>query len=103
MSPKFLNKTELDEYWNWYEGLLRDDDEVPELDEEQWEMICNIIEDLFQHSRHQQKVIAHLEGEVMGSLGALKKDVAEFKSRKRRRKASEPRMVKRAKGRVSRT
>jgi hypothetical protein len=35
----------------------------------------------------------------MGSLGKLERDVAKFKSRKRKSKDSEPKTVKRAKGR----
>jgi hypothetical protein len=63
MSGKFLNDAELDEHWNWYQDWLCDDDEYPELDEEDHETICNIIEELFQHICNQQKVIACFEGE----------------------------------------
>ncbi|KAF1953209.1 hypothetical protein CC80DRAFT_537739 [Byssothecium circinans] len=81
MSNKFLNDAELNEHWDWYRDWCAHDDELPELDDEDYEMICNMIEELFQHIHHQEKAITRLEGEVMGSLGALKKDIAEFKSR----------------------
>lgn len=103
MSAKFLNDAELEEHWNWYQEWCADDDEIPELDEEDNEMICNIIEELFQHIRHQDKVITRFEVEVMGSLSAIKKEVAEFRIRKRKGEDSEPKKVKRAKGRVVHT
>lgn len=107
MSGKSLNKplddTELDDHWSWYEDWCADDDEIPELDEEDYETICNTIEQLFQHIRHQQEIIARFESEVMDSLGALKEDVAGFKSRKRKSEDSEPKRAKRVKKQASRT
>lgn len=101
MPKKYLNDAQLDEHWDWYKDWCADDDEIP-LDEEDYETICNIIEQLFQHIRYQKNVIERFKGEVIGSLDALKKDVTAFKSCQGKIEDSEPKR-KRVKGRDSRT
>jgi len=83
MSRRYLSDDELDEHWKWYVGWCCDDDEIPELDEEDYETICNLIEQLFWHIRYQQEESASFKSEVMSSLDELKKGVAELKSRGR--------------------
>lgn len=100
---KHLDGYELVDHWNWYVDWCIDEDTVPELDGEDYETICNIIEQLFQHISYQQDKIARFEGSVMVSLNALKEDVAGLKNRKRKSEDSEPTRAKRTKGRGSRT
>jgi hypothetical protein len=94
---KFLTPGGLNDHWTLYENLMRDGDQIPELDKETYEATCNMIEELFRHINHQQKLINQFEGEVMGSLSSLKNEVAGFKNRKRRVVGSEPKRTKGAK------
>jgi hypothetical protein len=86
---KLLSEKELDDYFEWYDTWTTGDDpdEVPGLEEEDFEMICDIIEDLFEHIRCQKNTIADLVeiGRSIKALGGtLRKDVDSLRKLKRK-------------------
>ena len=86
---KLLSEKELDDYFQQYEDWAtgEDQDEVPILEEEDFHMICDIIEDLFEHIRCQKDTIADLAeiGRSIKALGGtLRKDVDSLKKLKRK-------------------
>ena len=86
---KLLSEKELDDYFQQYEDWATgdDQDEVPILEEEDFHMICDIIENLFEHIRCQKNTIADLAeiGRSIKALGGtLRKDVDSLKKLKRK-------------------
>ncbi|KAH7111068.1 hypothetical protein B0J11DRAFT_585938 [Dendryphion nanum] len=86
---KLLSEKELDNYFQQYEDWAtgEDQDEVPILEEEDFRMICDIIEDLFEHIRCQKNTITDLAqiGRSIKALGGtLREDVDSLKKLKRR-------------------
>lgn len=84
-NANFLSEKELDDYFeryiDWATG--EDQDEVPILEEEDFKMICDIIEDLFAHIRCQKNTIADL-GEICRSIKDLRKDMDSLGKLKRK-------------------
>jgi hypothetical protein len=90
---KLLSEEKLDDYLEWYGKWTTGDDpdEVPGLEEEDFEMICDIIEDLFEHIRCQKNTIADLVemGRSIRALGGtLRKDVDSLSKSKRKARKS---------------
>jgi hypothetical protein len=86
---KLLSEKKLDDYFEWYSKWTTGDDldEVPGLEEEDFEMICDIIEDLFEHIHCQKNTIADLVemGRSIKALGGtLRKDVDSLSKLKRK-------------------
>ena len=82
--PKYLSDTDLDEHWDWYETWCADDDEIPELDEEDYETICNIIEELFQYIHYLKGKDNCVDDEMLDALSDLRKGVGKLENRKRK-------------------
>jgi hypothetical protein len=109
---KLLSEKELDDYFQQYEEWAtgEDQDEVPILEEEDFHMICDIIEDLFEHIRCQKNTISDLVdiGRSIKALGGtLRKDVDSLKKLKRKATRSveeegDGSQVKRVRKRMSR-
>ena len=83
-SKKHLSDAELDERWDWYNEWLVDDDDIPELDEENYDTITNMIEELFEHIHYLEGKVNRLGGEMLDALNDLRKDVKKFENRKRK-------------------
>ncbi|KAH7111878.1 hypothetical protein B0J11DRAFT_512116 [Dendryphion nanum] len=109
---KLLSEKELDDYFQQYENWAtgEDQDEVPILEEEDFHMICDIIEDLFEHIRCQKNTITDLAqiGRSIKALGGtLREDVDSLRKLKTRvnklgNVAEDGSRVKRAKKHMSR-
>ena len=59
----------MDEHWDWYEDWCANNDEIPELDEEDYDAICNITEELFQYICFLQEKKGCLESKILAIFG----------------------------------
>jgi hypothetical protein len=84
-----LSEKELDDHFQLYQEWAtgEDQDEVPILEEEDFVMICNIIEDLFEHIRSQKNTISDLADRLVllkTLQDGLKKDIDCLRKLKRK-------------------